>query len=186
MAAFIFISMLFFYSVFFHSNTKAYVGWIVLGCSTLVGILVGFLLAKFSKVGVAILAGWGGVALFLILWSSFFYFMNSQVAFWILLVAFALIFAGLSFVLYDHALIISTALVGSYAFVRGISFYAGRYPNEFTIINMIESGLITHIDPVFYGYLAGILVFCVVGIAVQYKMRSKEHDKERHPYYNLR
>jgi hypothetical protein len=72
-AAFVFASLLFFYSVFFNSNTKAYVGWIVLGLSTVIGGVIGFFLAKISKAGVAILGGWGGFCLGLILYSAFLY-----------------------------------------------------------------------------------------------------------------
>lgn len=77
MLAFVAVSLLFFYSIFFNQNTKSYVGWIVLGCSTAVGILVGILLAKLSKLGVAVLAGWGGICLFLIVWSAFLYTVHS-------------------------------------------------------------------------------------------------------------
>lgn len=42
--AFIAVSLLFFYSVFFNANTKSYVGWIVLVISTILGTIVGLLL----------------------------------------------------------------------------------------------------------------------------------------------
>ena len=71
--AFVFLSLLFFYSVFFNSNTKTYVGWIVLILSVLVGAVVGILLAKASRIGVAVLSGWGGLTLGLILYSAFLY-----------------------------------------------------------------------------------------------------------------
>lgn len=77
MTAFVFISMLVFYSAFFSDNTKDYVGWIVLAVSVLVGILVGLILAKLSKLGVAVIAGWGGVCLGLIVWSAFLYKVNN-------------------------------------------------------------------------------------------------------------
>lgn len=92
----------------------------------------------------------------------------------------------MSFFIFDHALIISTTIVGSYAFVRGISLYAGRYPNEFTLVELIQKGLIKSIDPMFYAYLAGILVSIVIGMVVQYKHRKSSKPVERHPYYNLR
>ena len=70
---FVFLSLLFFYSVFFNANTKTYVGWIVLILSLIVGSVVGLLLVKMSRLGVAILAGWGGFTLGLILYSAFLY-----------------------------------------------------------------------------------------------------------------
>ena len=44
-AAFVFMSLLFFYSVFFDANTKVWIGWVVLGVSVVLGSLVGILLA---------------------------------------------------------------------------------------------------------------------------------------------
>jgi uncharacterized membrane protein len=131
--AFVFMSLLFFYSVFFNTNTKAYVGWVVLGISILVGTVVGLFLAKVSRAGVAVLAGWGGVCLGLIMYSAFLYKTESQAVFWVTICGFAVIFAGLSYFIFDHILIGSTSLIGAYALVRGISLYAGGYPNEFTM-----------------------------------------------------
>ena len=34
---------------------------------------------------------------------------------------------------FDHAIICATAGAGAYGMMRGISFYAGHYYNEFTI-----------------------------------------------------
>lgn len=71
--AFVFMSLLFFYSVFLNENTKSYVGWIVLSVSVVIGAIVGIFLAKVSRAGVAVLAGWGGLCLGLILYSAFLY-----------------------------------------------------------------------------------------------------------------
>ena len=72
-AAFVAISLLFFYSVVLNTNTKTWVGWVVLGLSVVVGTVVGVFLAKVVKAGVAVLAGWGGVVIGLILYSAFLY-----------------------------------------------------------------------------------------------------------------
>lgn len=138
---FIAISLLFFYSVFFNANTKSYVGWIVLVISAILGTILGLLLARVTKLGVAVLSAWGGICLGLILYSAFLYKFESQVVFWLFIVALAVIFGALSFVIYDHIIIISTTMIGSYAFVRGISLYAGGYPNEFTVAQMLQQGL---------------------------------------------
>jgi peptidoglycan/LPS O-acetylase OafA/YrhL len=77
MAAFVFLSMLFMYSTFFDKKTDPAYGWGTLAISIILGALVGLILAKLSKIGVAVLAGWGGFSLGLILWSSFLYYINS-------------------------------------------------------------------------------------------------------------
>ena len=137
MAAFVFLSMLFMYSTFFSDKTDPVYGWVTLALSIILGAIVGVILAKLSKLGVAVLAGWGGFSLGLVLYSSFLYFINSQVFFWIFVVSMAIIFGLLSLCLFDHALILSTSFVGSYMFIRGISFFAGKYQNEFVIADLI-------------------------------------------------
>ena len=140
MLAFVFVALLFMYSTFFDQNTSAAAGWITLVVSVLLGIVVGIILAKLSKLGVAVLAGWGGFCLGLVLWNAFLFYSKSQVAFWFFTLGIAVACGILSLFVFDHALIISTAIVGSYGFVRGISLYAGGYPNEFTIVQMLENG----------------------------------------------
>ena len=71
------------------------------------------------------------------LYSAIFFLFVCLVVFWVLIVGFAAVFAALSFFIFAHVLIISTSLIGSYAFVRGISLYAGHYPNEFTLASLI-------------------------------------------------
>jgi len=56
-----------FYTTFLTNNTKAWVGWTVLGCSIILGIGGGFLLFKCQKLGAAVLGGWGGFVLGLLL-----------------------------------------------------------------------------------------------------------------------
>ena len=59
--------MLLFYSTFLKSDTEYWVGWVVLSCSVLAGIAVGFVLFKCQKLGAAFIAGWGGFLLGLII-----------------------------------------------------------------------------------------------------------------------
>ena len=86
--------------------------------------------------------------------------------FWLFIFGLAAISAGLSFVIFDHVLIFSTSLIGSYSFVRGISLYAGGYPNEFTLAELIQQGLYKEIDVLFYAYFCAIVVIFVVGVIV--------------------
>lgn len=61
---------------------------------------------------------------------------------------------------------ISTALIGSYFTIRGIGLYVGNFPNEYEVLNQIETGQISMIAPVFYAYLAGIIVMTIVASIV--------------------
>jgi hypothetical protein len=181
------VVMMLLYSLFLgNTNGKSAVGWIVLVLSLVGGCIVGLLLAKLTKLGAMVLAGWGGVTLGLMLYGAFLYHINSQVFFWFFIVACAGICALASLWAYDHVLIISTAISGSYMFVRGISMYAGGYPNEATLETLIKNGLESAIPNTFYAYLAGIVVMMILAMIVQYKTLKAEKDESRHPYHNLR
>lgn len=180
---------LFIFSLFFTRNTPAWAGWLVFGISLFVGCIVGLILAKISRLGVAVLAGWGGFCLGMILYSSFMYKLDGDrhVLFWIFNISLGVIAGILSIFLFNHAIVIATSIVGSYAFIRGISLYAGGYPNELELVDMIKYNGWESIDPRFYGYLAGFVVCSIICIIIQYKFWMKEkHHSYKHPYHYRR
>lgn len=85
------------------------------------------------------------------------------------MVACILVAAVLAFFVFDHVMIISTAILGSFFFVRGIAVYAGHWYNMFTIIDLLKSGLVDQVDPVFWAYIGGFAVCTAVGCFVQFK-----------------
>lgn len=74
-----------------------------------------------------------------------------------------LVCAGLTFKLFDEMFIFSTCVIGAYGLVRGVSCYAGHYYNEFTMIQLLKSGAIDSVDPYYWGYVGGFVVFSVIG-----------------------
>lgn len=56
-----------------------------------------------------------------------------------------------------------TAFIGAFFFIRGISVYAGGFPNEFAL----AQGTNEAIHPAFYGYCVGILVLFILSILFQ-------------------
>jgi hypothetical protein len=159
---------LFIFSIFFTRNTPAWAGWLVYGLTLAVGLLIGLILAKLTKLGVAVLAGWGGFCLGMILYSSFLYKLDGDknILFWCFNIGLALIAGILSIFLFNHAVIFATAIVGAYAFIRGISLYAGGYPDEMQLIQMIKYNKLGGIDPRFYGYMAGFAVATIISIVL--------------------
>lgn len=121
------IIWLLFYSTFLDSNTKAWVGWLVLAGSAVLGVIVGVILVKFERVGALILAGWGGFSLALLIYNAFLYHMDSEVGFWIFTIGVAVVVAILAVFFFEHVLIHSTALSGAFLAVQGIGLVAGRY-----------------------------------------------------------
>jgi len=74
--------------------------------------------------------------------------------------------AALTFWFFEHAVILSSAVVGSYAVIRGVSCYAGHYYNEFTIIELLKSGAIDQIDPYYWAYVGTFVVLIIAGSIV--------------------
>jgi hypothetical protein len=72
---------------------------------------------------------------------------------------------------------IGTSFIGSYIMARGVSLYAGGFPNEYVLINQIKTGAIESINPYFYLYLTCIVLVSVGAYVVQLKMfkNMEEH-----------
>ena len=128
------VTCLFFYAIYLNTIEETSAFWYFLGGGALGGVLVGLLLAKFVKFGAAVLAGWGGFAGGLILNEMVLFRFELVWLFWTSIVICVLVAAVLAFKMFEHAMIIATALLGSYLLVRGASVYGGHYYNEFTII----------------------------------------------------
>ncbi len=152
-----------FYSTFLNQNTKTWVGWVVLAGAVLFGCVIGCLLTKFAKIGAFVVAAWGGFSLGLLLYNTIIYKMDSDVGFWLFTIGCALACGILALFFFDHILILATALGGSFLVINGIGLVAGRYDNPFTIAQKLNKGVIDHIDPVFYAYLAGNIVLFAMG-----------------------
>lgn len=116
------------YSTFLKSDSRAWVFYVVLVISLLIGLAIGYLLFKLAKIGAFILAGWGGYTLGLLLYNAFMYKVASgQAFFWCWTLGLALVCAILALCLFEHVLILSTSLLGSFLVINGIGLVAGHY-----------------------------------------------------------
>jgi len=132
------IVLLIFYSTFLKSTTEDWAVWVVLACSAVLGLLVGFILAKMKKLGGAALAGWGGFCLALLIWNTFLYLTTtSDALFWSFTIGIAVLCGLLTLVLFDHVIINATSMIGSFMMMAGIGIVAGGYQNPFTISEVI-------------------------------------------------
>ncbi len=185
---FVTISAWIIFTLAFDRDSSEVTEWIVFGVCCVVGIFVGLLLAWLAKYTAAGLSAYGAVCLGLILYTSFLYKYDNdkQVLFYVFLIVMAIVGGVLGFVLYNHALIISTSIIGSYMFIRGISLYAGGFPNEMLIIEQIKNNQISDFPATFWAYFAGFVVLTIGMIVTQYKMFNKMDEKDKHPYHRLR
>merc|ERR1711957_787801 len=94
--------------------------------------------------------------------------------FWVVCVGCAVAAAIMAFIMYDHAVIMASVFLGSYAIIIGINCYAGGYINPFTMAEMIKEGLYSEISWVYWGYVAGFVVLVIAGAIVQYRSLKSE------------
>jgi len=181
-----FLCMFVCYSTFLNDNTAAWVGWTVLGVSVVLGLIGGYLMIQLEKPAAAILAGWGGFMIGLLLNESVVFLAGSVWVFWVVNVVCALIGAILGFLLFEWAVCFGTAFIGSYLTMRGISLMAGGFPNIYLVIKSLENGDIDSFDAVFYAYFGGIIVMTIVCSILQYKCWLKpKREAEQSAYEAL-
>jgi Domain of unknown function (DUF4203) len=171
--------MLICYSTFAKDHREGWVGWVIISVSVIIGLAVGFLFWKKKMVGAFFLAAWGGFSFGLLIYNSFLYKTNSDVALWCFTVGMGLLYGVLIFFWADHILIHATAMIGSFLAMFGIGLVAGHYQNPFTIVELIKFDQIENIDPLFYAYLGGNLVLYIMGCVFQYRHRSQINIKKQ-------
>jgi hypothetical protein len=69
--------MILFYTTFLKSTTQLWVGWLVLGLSTLVGLIIGFFCTKMLRGACALIAGYGGFMIGVVINDSWLYIYES-------------------------------------------------------------------------------------------------------------
>ena len=155
------------------------VQWVIIIASAIIGLLIGFAVQKYRSIGVACLAAWGGVALGLLLCTTF--YIGNAYAKYSIIIGCAIILGFLAFKVEKLVVIAVTGIVGAYMIVRGISLYAGGFPNEMALGKEIEEGGISfdEFPKTFYGYLAGIGVCAIVGIIVQIRQNKHKDNQNR-------
>lgn len=179
-----FLCMFLCYTTFLDDNTASWVGWTVLGVSIVLGLLGGWLMMKLEKPAAAILAGWGGFMIGMLLNESILFLASKVWLFWTVNVVCALIGAVLGFLLFEYSVCFGTAFIGSYLTMRGISLMAGGFPNIYLIVKSLENGDIDSFDWAFYGYFAGIIIMCIGCSIVQYKCWLKPHFEKNQSAYD--
>jgi len=165
------------------TNIYEYAVWIILAIWAILGILAGVLIAKNRKWGIAILGAFGGVMLGMLLTTIF--IVGNDILYWGIIVGSGLVAFSITFFIETAVIIISTSFIGSYLVVRGISMYAGGFPNESELHTMAKNGYMdwNHFPKEFYGYLSGIIVLCILSSYFQWRHNKKKEDSIK--YENL-
>lgn len=163
-------------------NPNGSIGLLILAFVLGIGLAVGagFLLYRFTRVGALILAACAGFFLGITLYNIAFHWINNLYVMLGLAFGLAIVLGYLSFKIFDKVLIFGTALLGSYAFVRGISLFAGHFPNEVLMMQQLSEGHKPHFDNYFYAYMAGIAVLFLCGSVFQMKRFEKEENEDNY------
>lgn len=158
-----------------------YAVWIILGIWVIIGIVAGVFIAKKRKWGIAVIGGFGGVMFGLLLTTIFGSAISSAIAYYALVITCGILAFIITFFVEKIVLIIVTSFLGSYAIIRGISMYAGGFPNETELHSLASKGLIdwTTFPKAFYGYLAGILVLSILTSVFQFRTNKDDDSSSK-------
>jgi len=93
------------------------------------------------KRGIGLIGAWAGIIIGFMVSSSF--ILEKAVMYYLILFGFAIVFGAIAILIEEKVLTFATAFIGSYAIIRGISFFAGGFPTESTLHNELSSGAVT-------------------------------------------
>jgi hypothetical protein len=97
--------------------------------------------------------------------------VNPQALYWSTLITCILFISIAGGFMKAYMVCLATSLVGSYALVRGISVYAGGYPDETYVMLLLNKGEYTQFGRVFgpkiYLYIGGIFFLTAIGFWIQ-------------------
>jgi hypothetical protein len=101
--------------------------------SVALAVLAAFLLFKLERIAATVLAGAVGFFVGTTVYNLAFFWAANVYVLVAFDVVFVVLFAVLAYIYFERILIWGTAFLGSYALVRGISLFAGHFPNEIEV-----------------------------------------------------
>jgi len=180
---FLIFSMGFWCLVVFHANfdaSKLIISFVL--SVILASVLTFFVTKHFVKVGVGILGAWTLLSVCFLVVPLFGLKQDStgNGIRWGIYIVLGLVGFALGVWKSESVKIYLTAFIGAFFFIRGISIYAGGFPDEFALAHGGE----LKIEPAFYGYCAGIITLFILSVifqkkyCVQYKDEGDELEEE--------
>lgn len=122
-------------------NLNTWQFWVVVAFCLLLGALIGYFLSWVDWLPPLILAGLVGYIGGVLLYNVAFKYIQSYptVVYWVTIAALVLTMVILAYFFPTAVVILTTAIVGSYAIVRGCSFMIGGYPDERQVYHLVEN-----------------------------------------------
>ena len=173
LACFFIVSVLFF-DIFMKNVKKQWILWVVISLLFIGANIVGFILVKFRKLGIATLAVWGGFMIGFMITTTF--FINNLGVVWIIVIGCSLASWYTALKIEERTIMFLTCFSGSYFLIRGISMYAGGFPNEILLKKEIDQRAVEWetFDKAFYGYLCAIIALTVM--TTYYQVKHSTHS----------
>jgi hypothetical protein len=128
-------------SIHIENSNPDYI-WIVLGISFLVGVGVGYFAINMITFAKLCMGGYLGYTFSSIVYSFILRYIHTskpELIYWITVLVCIVIGCILITYLVKQVMIIATSLIGSYAVIKGISLYAGRFPNEQVLFELLKN-----------------------------------------------
>lgn len=116
--------------------------WIVLGVSFIIGLGIAYFainMITFAKICMGAYLGYTFSLIFYQFILRYIETSKPELIFWITTFSCIIVGALLMNYLVKQFMIIATSLIGSYSVIRGISLYAGRFPNEEVIFELLKN-----------------------------------------------
>ena len=181
------ILVLFFGQFILPSGCAKWIIWVILIIGIIIGAAIGFFVFRHHKKVLSFLVG--GVSGFFLGQLLFSLFGNliswNQIVVNVLFVIICIIISiCLAYWLQDAIIIFATSFIGAYTFIRGISLFAGGYPNEFTVIDLKNQGEDGQLKELItwrvWIYLVAIIIATGLSIFIQFKIKkNKDSDNDK-------
>lgn len=177
----------FFFQFIIPGGVDPTVFWIVLAIAIIVGLVLGYFVAKYKDKFFGIIMG----ALLGYIIGQILYNlalnritgMNQTLLQVIVYVISIGVCIALGILLFNIVTIFATALIGAYAVIRGISIFAGGFPNETTLADLVKRKEMQQLENLLtwkvYLYLAGWALLFIVGLVVQIKIFAADKEEEK-------
>ena len=177
------------------SGCAEWIIWVMLAVGLILGGTAGYFVWIYNDKVISFVCG--GVAGFFVGQFLFSLFgnripANGMVIYWVFIAVSIIVLTVVAWCFKKFIVIFTTSFIGSYCFIRGISLFAGGFPDETTVIDMRNKGEDEQLSDLLtwevYVYLAAILILTVLSVYIQFKLNKEtgSDDDEGAPDSNLK
>ena len=171
------------------SGCNEWIIWVMFAVGIILGCTAGYFTFKYHKKILSFLTG--GISGFFIgqfLYNLFGNRIPLDVNGIVINIVFVVISIGVmiavAFFFNKFIIIFATSFIGAYCFIRGISLFAGGFPDEIKIMDLRGKGETEQLSDLLtwkvYVYLAAMVITTVLAVIAQYKFfKDKDEDDEK-------